>query len=345
MVARAPPRPSSSREPKALPVPTLPRVAIVALLSLPLVPLLPTAGPAAQQGAILRGVVVDQSGDPLAGARVSVQRWDEGRSGQSVTSTGNQQARVESDTSEVDGSFTVLNLFPRVEYRVRVEKEGFVPREKRMVLRVAANDVGTVELLSGDVERARGAYERGYAAYAAGRLQDAMAPMEEVVEVYRDSDSSDEMLVVALGVLGQVYLQQNRVAEAAASFDRLLSIAPDSAIALRGLGQVNAMSGDTDAAVEHFERAVAIEPDNATGRFLLGYTLQLIGRADDAIPHLEAALVSQPGFPRAHKSLGMALADTGDAVAAIEHLEAYLAAAPGAPDTAEVEAKIATLRR
>jgi tetratricopeptide (TPR) repeat protein len=300
---------------------------------------------AAQQGALLRGTVVDQNGEPLPGVRVSVQRRDEGRTGRSVTSTGNQTARLESDVTEADGGFTVLNLFPRVEYRVRYEKEGFVPQETFMVLRVAANDVGTVTLVSGDVERARDAYQRGWDAYSAGRLQDAMAPMEEVAAVYGDSDSSDEMLVVALGVLGQGYLQQNRPGEAEARFSRLLSIDPESGIALRGLGQVNAMAGRMDGALEQFERAVEIEPDNANGRFLLGYALQMSGRPADAVPHLRACLELQPRFARAHKSLGMALADTGDTDGAVEQLEAYLAAAPGAPDQAEVRAKLAALRR
>jgi tetratricopeptide (TPR) repeat protein len=317
--------------------------AVVFLLLL--LPGLTAAGTWEQQGSILRGTVVDQDGNPLAGARVSVQRWDEGRSQQSVTTTGNQRASVQFDITEADGSFTVLSLFPRVEYRVRAEKDGFIPREVKMFLRIAANDAGVVVLVSGEVERARDAYSRGYAAYTAGRLQDAMAPMEEVAEVYGDSDSSDEMLIVALGVLGQGYLQENRVADAEVRLARLLSIVPDSGIALRGLGQVSAMSGRMDAAIEHFELAVELEPDNANGRFLLGYTMQLLGRAAAAIPHLQACLELQSGFARAHKSLGLALADTGDTAAAIEHLEAYLAAAPGAPDTAEVQARIAALRR
>lgn len=230
------------------------------MLLLLFLPALTVAGTWEQQGSILRGIVVDQDGNPIAGAQVSVQRWDEGRSFQSVTTTGSQRASAQSDTSEADGGFTVLGLFPRVEYRVRFEKDGFIPRETKMILRVAVNDRGTWVLVNGDVERARDAYERGYAAYSAGRLQDAMAPMEEVAEVYGDSDSSDEMLIVALGVLGQGYLQQNRVADAEARLARLLSIAPDSGIALRGLGQVGAMSGRMGAASEHLEAYLAAAP-------------------------------------------------------------------------------------
>jgi tetratricopeptide (TPR) repeat protein len=307
---------------------------------------LPAYAASAQQGAILKGVVVDQDGKILAGATVTVARWSQVAAGGDINSTGgNQRSATHTDTSDDAGAFTVLNLFPSVDYRVRVEMEGYVPREQRMNLRVAANDMGNVMLISGDVEKARNAYQKGYEAYSQGRLMEAMEPMEEVAEVYGDSDSSDEMLVVALGVLGQGYLQQNRVPEAKARLERLLSIQPESGIALRGLGQVNAMSGQMGAAIEQFELAVTVDPDNANGHFLLGYTLHLSGRAAEAVPHLRTSLELEPTFLRAQSTLGMALADAGDNAGAIEQLEAYLAAAPNAPDAAQVQAKIAELKR
>ena len=102
--------------------------------------------------------------------------------------------------------------------------------------------------------------------------------MSEVVQVYGDSDSSDEMLVVALGVLGQGYLQTGQPAAAETALQRLMEIRPGNAIAHRALGQVRAMKGEMAAAIDHFDLAVQLEPDNPTGRYLLGFALQLTGR-------------------------------------------------------------------
>ena len=309
------------------------------------------AGAGPQRQAMALGVVVDQDGRPLPGVSVHIETFREGP-GMSLNATvANQQVRQSGRTGSQndvktaeDGSFRYPSLYATVEYRVRFEKEGFVPQETRMVFHVAGNDMGTIVLVSGDVERAREAFEKGDEAYRSGQLQAAMPFMEEVAEAYGESNSSDEMLVVALGVLGQGYLQQNRADDAGRVLGRLLDIQPDSAIALRGLGQVDAMQGRMGEAVERFELAVQVEPDNVNGRFLLGYALQFSGRGAEAIPHLEACLELNPRYGRAHKSLGMALADTGENARAIEHLEAYLEAMPGAPDTAEVQSKLAELR-
>ena len=244
-----------------------------------------------------------------------------------------------------DGAFLHPGLYPEIQYRVRFEKDGYVPREQIVLLHVAGNDLGTIVMVSGDVERARDAYGRGRAAYDAGDLQGAIDPMLEVVDVFGDADVSDEMLVVALGVLGQAYLQQNQAAEAQGMLERLHSIDSANGIALRGLGRVYAMGGEIPRAIESFEAAVEVEPDNANGRFLLGYALQLSGQAAAAIPHLRVSIEIQSNFPSAHQSLGLALAATGANAEAIEHLEAYLQAMPNAPDAAQMQAKIAELRR
>jgi tetratricopeptide (TPR) repeat protein len=302
---------------------------------------------------IARGKIVDQDGNPIAGVSVSIEFWYLGpRLGISATADGSREQINQTDVkrsafdieTKDDGTFSHPDLIPDTEYRVRLERDGYIPRELKHVFRVAVNDLGTMVLVSGDVEAARDAYDRGYAAFEARQFPQAIEAMGEVVEVYGDSDSSDQMFVVALGVLGQGYLQMGQPAEAEQALQRLMEIRPGDAIAHRGLGQVRAMKGEMAAAIDHFDVAVQIEPDNPTGRYLLGFALQLTGRSADAIEHLEACLKVRPGYVQAHKSLGMAYADTGKNDEAIQHLEAYLKAAPNAPDAAEVQAKLDELR-
>ena len=315
----------------------------------------PSAASGTQQGnrpALVQGNTVDQYGEPLSGVLVVVEYTDADAgasigAGGGFDGTGGNRRKVSQRNfySKEDGTFSHPELIAGTQYRVRFEKEGYVPRERVLVLVIAANDMGTIVMVSGDVEKARDAYEKGFAAWESGDLQGSIEPMKEVVEVFGDSDVSDQMLVVALSVLGQAYLQQNQVADAQGFLERLQSIEPDNAIALRGLGRVYAMSGELPRAIESFERSVQVEPDNANGRFMLGYALELTDQASEAIPHLRASLEIQPNFPPAHQSLGLALAATGANVEAIEQLEAYLEAMPNAPDAAEMRAKIEELRR
>lgn len=310
------------------------------------------AAHAAPLQATASGMIIDQDGSPLAEVHVVVYRTDRTAGGQIDPSGGfaaNQQAPRPVSQSDIrtkdDGTFVHPGLYPNIQYRVRFEKDGYVPREQIVMLHVAGNDLGTIVMVSGDIERARDAYGRGFSAYESGDLRGAIEPMLEVVAVFGDADVSDDMLVVALGVLGQAYLQQNQAAEAQVVLERLRSIEPGNGIALRGLGRVYAMGGEIPRAIESFEDAVEAEPDNANGRFLLGYALQLTGQAAAAIPHLRASIEIQPDFPPAHQNLGLALAATGANAEAIEQLEAYLQAMPDAPDAAQMRAKVEELRR
>ena len=274
-----------------------------------------------QQGnrpALVQGMIVDQYGEPLPGVLVVVEYTEApasasiGASG-GFDGTGGNRLKVSQRNfySKEDGAFSHPELIAGTQYRVRFEKEGYVPRERVLVLAIAANEMGTIVMVSGDVEKARSAYDKGFSAWESGDLQGAIEPMEEVVEVFGDSDVSDQMLVVALSVLGQVYLQQQQPDEAQGFLERLQSIEPDNAIALRGLGSVYAMGGDLPRAIESFEHSLQIEPDHSNALFMLGMALHFTGQACEAVPHLQASIEIEPNYPPAQERLSLALNDCG----------------------------------
>ncbi|MDP6686417.1 MAG: tetratricopeptide repeat protein [Acidobacteriota bacterium] len=281
----------------------------------------PSEASGTQQGnrpALVQGMIVDQYGEPLPGVLVVVEYTEApasasiGASG-GFDGTGGNRLKVSQRNfySKEDGAFSHPELIAGTQYRVRFEKEGYVPRERVLVLAIAANEMGTIVMVSGDVEKARSAYDKGFSAWESGDLQGAIEPMEEVVEVFGDSDVSDQMLVVALSVLGQVYLQQQQPAEAQGFLERLQSIEPDNAIALRGLGSVYAMGGDLPRAIESFEHSLQIEPDHSNALFMLGMALHFTGQACEAVPHLQASIEIEPNYPPAQERLSLALNDCG----------------------------------
>ncbi len=281
----------------------------------------PSEASGTQQGnrpALVQGMIVDQYGEPLPGVLVVVEYTEApasasiGASG-GFDGTGGNRLKVSQRNfySKEDGAFSHPELIAGTQYRVRFEKEGYVPRERVLVLAIAANEMGTIVMVSGDVEKARSAYEKGFSAWESGDVPGAIEPMKEVVEVFGDSDVSDQMLVVALSVLGQVYLAQQQPAEARGFLERLQSIEPDNASALRGLGSVYAMGGEMPRAIESFERSLQVEPDHANALFMLGMALHFTGQACEAIPHLRASIEIEPNYPPAQERLSLALNDCG----------------------------------
>ena len=282
----------------------------------------PSVASGTQQGnrpALVQGKIVDQYGEPIPSVLIVVE-YPDADSGASLAAgggfdgTGGKTSKKVSQRnfySKEDGAFSHPELIAGTQYRVRFEKEGYVPRERVLVLAIAANEMGTIVMVSGDVEKARAGYDKGFAAWQSGDLQGAIEPMKEVVEVFGDSDVSDQMLVVALSVLGQVYLQQQQPAEAGGFLERLQSIEPDNASALRGLGSVYAMGGEMPRAIESFERSLQVEPDHANALFMLGMALHFTGQACEAIPHLRASIEIDPNYPPAQERLSLALNDCG----------------------------------
>ena len=282
----------------------------------------PSVASGTQQGnrpALVQGKIVDQYGEPIPSVLIVVE-YPDADSGASLAAgggfdgTGGKTSKKVSQRnfySKEDGTFSHPELIAGTLYRVRFEKEGYLPNERVLVLEIAANEMGTIIMVSGNVEKARAGYEKGFAAYQSGDLQGAIEPMKEVVEVFGDSDVSDQMLVVALSVLGQVYLQQHQPAEARGFLERLQSIEPDNASALRGLGSVYAMGGEMPRAIESFERSLQVEPDHANALFMLGMALHFTGQACEAIPHLRASIEINPNYPPAQERLSLALNDCG----------------------------------
>ncbi len=282
----------------------------------------PSVASGTQQGnrpALVQGKIVDQYGEPIPSVLIVVE-YPDADSGASLAAgggfdgTGGKTSKKVSQrtfSGRDDGTFSHPELIAGTLYRVRFEKEGYVPNERVLVLEIAANEMGTIIMVSGNVEKARAGYEKGFAAYQSGDLQGAIEPMKEVVEVFGDSDVSDQMLVVALSVLGQVYLAQQQPAEARGFLERLQSIEPDNASALRGLGSVYAMGGEMPRAIESFERSLQVEPDHANALFMLGMALHFTGQACEAIPHLRASIEIEPNYPPAQERLSLALNDCG----------------------------------
>jgi tetratricopeptide (TPR) repeat protein len=133
--------------------------------------------------------------------------------------------------------------------------------------------------------------------------------------------------------LGAIFLQQNRLDEAAAHFQRAVEIEPASHNAHFNLAQINLHYGRVDAAIAHFEKVLEIQPDDAQTHHDLAAALLQSGRAEAAVAHCETALKLQPNFVAARSSLAAGLFQLGRVDEAIAHFQKVLDVQP---DNAEV---------
>jgi tetratricopeptide (TPR) repeat protein len=170
-------------------------------------------------------------------------------------------------------------------------------------------------------DRAAALHKAGIEALRAGRADEAIRNLTEVVAATPESAAAHSDLGLAL-------MQANRVDEAAAALERALALAPMLASAALNLGNVLRLKGDGLAAVEAYRRALAIEPDFVEAHSNLALTLVNLGRPAEAAKHARRAVALRPGFAAAWENLGHALDRAGHAQEAVEAMRRVVALKP-----------------
>jgi len=128
--------------------------------------------------------------------------------------------------------------------------------------------------------------------------------------------------------LGIVLRTQGRLAEAADSLQKAVSLQPDFAEAYNNLGTVLQALGKLEAAAASFRNAAALQPDFAEAHNNLGLALQHLGQLDAAANCYDKTLALRPDLAETHYNLGNVLKDQGHLDKAIASFKNALALKP-----------------
>ena len=124
--------------------------------------------------------------------------------------------------------------------------------------------------------------------------QGSFVEAEETLARALDIEPRD---LTALQNLAEVYRRQERTAEAAKAYRKVLAIDEEYALAHAGLGHMLAASGDHEQGLWHMDRALALRPDLDIGAALfvqMGHAARALGRADAAEAHFRRAAQMRP---------------------------------------------------
>ncbi|MBX7165286.1 MAG: tetratricopeptide repeat protein [Pirellulales bacterium] len=137
-------------------------------------------------------------------------------------------------------------------------------------------------------------------------LSDAglVGPARELLKFALAQGQGDALSEVSLGIL---LLQQNELAEAAATAERALARDPDLAAAHYLAGLVAKQRNDVATALAHLQTCVQLDPRNAAAHRQLGILLHQRGNHAAAIEHLRRRRELEPPNALACLELGSAL--------------------------------------
>jgi Flp pilus assembly protein TadD len=148
----------------------------------------------------------------------------------------------------------------------------------------------------------------------------------------RDDPSSAE----AHYGLGSVYLKQEKLVDARASFEQVLKLTasyPDTGPnAWNNLGLLATREGRINEAIDYFQGALRLNPDYWIALENLGSAYRQQKRWDNARAALERAVAVRPQEPEANYSLAMVYAQTEDTDRAYQYLQKALTLRPAYPE-------------
>jgi tetratricopeptide (TPR) repeat protein len=283
------------------------------------------AVPAAAQTGTVRGKVVDEKGQPVAGAVIRIE---------AVDGMG-RKFQVKSNNR---GEFVQIGLAPG-QYRFTAEKDGLKDMAERRVsldelaLEFTLRKPGAADMSDEERKKAeariaavKGNFADGVAFANQGKHDEAIAKFNEVL-------AEAPKCVECYTNIAAVHVQKKEYDEAEAAYKKALEIAPSSAEAYSGLANLYNAQKRFDEAAEASAQAAklgAAAPGGASASvvFNQGVIAWNASRIPEAKKAFEEAVRLDPKMADAHYWLGMAHLNEGNMPEAAKAFQAYLDIAP-----------------
>jgi len=151
---------------------------------------------------------------------------------------------------------------------------------------------------------------------------------------YAKNCLSDSLIAEAHGIdihrlLGDLYLDQRKIAAAVKSYQQILTLSPKDVQIHLEIGQQLIQVQEPRAAIPHLSQAAAIQPNNLELRLNLSLLQLREQQFNEAIPHLKAVIKQRPDIVSLRIQLAQALERTGDRKESIQQYQQVLKRSPG----------------
>ena len=164
-------------------------------------------------------------------------------------------------------------------------------------------------------------------------------------EHFRKAIKTYDKFSQAYTMLGLAYLQEQKLADSKAAFERAIQRDPQSGAAYVGLGGCLNLMKDYPGAEKALAKGLEIIPESPDGNYELAKTYWAMHRWQEAQPHAEKAEKLQPNVPGVHVLMGNILLQKQDAAGALKEFNEYLRLDPHGAMSDAVRAMVAKLEK
>ncbi len=295
---------------------------------------------AAQSTSNIRGVVKDDKGQPVDGARIIIEM---------TAGTG----RKFETKSNRRGEFIQIGL-PSGTYRLTAEKDKLASPPRDISINV--NNPGNVEIIIGVASAA--ATKEGQAKAAAlrklfdeGVALSSAGKHDEAIDRFNQAAAASPTCNDCYNNIGFSYSQKKEWDQAEGAYKKAIELKADDGTAYNGLATVyNAqrkfdLAAEASAKATQFSGGAAAGGGGADALYNQGVILWNSGKVPEAKKSFEGAIAANPGHAEAHYQLGMALVNEGNLAGAATEFETYLKLAPDGPNAATAKSLVAQLKK
>ena len=298
---------------------------------------------AAQSTGMVKGVVKDVKGEPVDGAKVTIEMAE-------------GTARKFETKSNKKGEFIQIGL-PSGRYNVTAEKDKVVSNTAPVQVRINATAEASLvigapgaaamskEAMAKNAEL-KTTLEAGLAASNAGNDDEAIAKFMHATEL--KPDCADCFYNIAL-----LQAKKKDYAKSEEMYKKAIELRPNYSDAYNGLANIyNAQRKFDEAATASAKAAElagsapgALGGGNPDALFNQGVILWNAGKIADAKKQFEATIAAKPDHAEAHYQLGMAMVNEGNLNGAASEFDTYLKLAPNGPNAATAKGILSTIKK
>lgn len=296
------------------------------------------AAPASAQTGAVKGKVVDGQGNPIDGAKITIQSAD-------------SAARKYETKSNKKGEFFQIGLAPG-NYKVSAEKDKLYqsfdvrvrlgdPMNINFSLVPGAGPANSEEAAK-KAAALRASFDEAVSLSQAGKNEEAIAKFNEVA-------TAAPTCATCFANIGAIHLKASKYDDAEAAYKKALEVDPNLMAAKTGLMNVYNAQRKFDLA-EKMAAEVAAGASTGTGGgnpdalYNQGVVQWNANKFQEAQHAFEGALKADPNHAESHFMLGKVFINLGKLAEAATEFETYLKLAPDGPNAKEAQTNFDALK-
>jgi tetratricopeptide (TPR) repeat protein len=290
----------------------------------------------AQQNRIIKGRVVDDKDQPVAGATIQIQAVD-------------SKSRVYSTKTDKKGTFIYMGIAAG-DYRVICRAQGFAPTfmgpvrpsiqeetkadfkltpgqmDAKLPFEYTDQEIEQLKQEAAKAEKRKQASAEVQGLFDGGLKLAQEGKYTEAIEEFKKALEKDPEQPNIMGNMADAYSKMDKNTEALEIYQKAIAIKGDDAALWTNMGVILSKLGKNTESQEAFSKAASLNPAASAQNFYnIGATLVNNGKTAEAAESFKKAIAADANFAEAYYQLGMCLSGKVETMPdAIKALQKYI---------------------